>query len=62
MKSNDPMNILSEERIRSRAQELYAERGRVEGHALDDWLRAEKDLTDSYLEECFRELAQRSSR
>ena len=59
MKVDDPIVFLSEERIRSRALQLYAERGRGDGHALDDWLRAEKDLTDSYLENCFRALAQR---
>jgi len=57
MEVKDPVVFLSEERIRSRALQLYAERGRGDGHALDDWLRAEKDLTDSYLEECFQALA-----
>lgn len=32
-----------EERIRLRAYELYEERGRAPGHALDDWLRAEAE-------------------
>jgi Protein of unknown function (DUF2934) len=31
-----------EESIRRRAYELYEERGRVDGFALDDWLRAER--------------------
>ena len=30
-----------EEEIRRLAYELYAERGREDGHDLDDWLRAE---------------------
>jgi hypothetical protein len=30
-----------EERIRARAYEIYEERGRGNGHALDDWLEAE---------------------
>ena len=30
-----------EEEVRRRAYELYAERGREDGHDLDDWLRAE---------------------
>ena len=34
-----------EERIRRRAYELYEERGREEGHALDDWLQAEAEIT-----------------
>jgi Protein of unknown function (DUF2934) len=31
--------------IRLRAQELYEARGREEGHELDDWLRAEAEIT-----------------
>ena len=30
--------------IRRRAYELYEERGRTEGHELDDWLQAEAEL------------------
>src|SRR5437870_8786878 len=30
-----------EEQIRRRAYELYEQRGRVDGYALDDWLQAE---------------------
>ena len=30
-----------EERIRRRAYQLYEERGRIDGFALDDWLQAE---------------------
>jgi hypothetical protein len=33
-----------EERIRRRAYELYEERGKVDGFALDDWLQAEREL------------------
>ena len=33
-----------EERIRRRAYELYAQRGWVDGFALDDWLQAEAEL------------------
>ncbi|MGO9085904.1 MAG: DUF2934 domain-containing protein [Candidatus Sulfotelmatobacter sp.] len=33
-----------EERICRRAYELYEERGRVDGLALDDWLQAEGEL------------------
>jgi len=32
-------------RIRARAFELYVQRGREEGHELDDWLQAEEELT-----------------
>jgi Protein of unknown function (DUF2934) len=34
-----------EYQIRLRAYELYEARGRKDGHELDDWLRAEKDIT-----------------
>jgi hypothetical protein len=34
-----------EERIRLRAQEICEERGREDGHELDDWLRAEAEIT-----------------
>ena len=32
------------ERIRQRAHELYEQRGRVDGFALDDWLQAETEI------------------
>jgi hypothetical protein len=34
-----------EEQIRRRAHELYETRGREDGHELDDWLRAENEIT-----------------
>jgi hypothetical protein len=34
-----------EEEIRSRAYALYKDRGREDGHAGEDWLRAEEELT-----------------
>ncbi len=34
-----------ENQIRQRAYELYEERGREDGRDLDDWLRAEEELT-----------------
>lgn len=34
-----------EQLIRSRAYELYEERGRADGHDLEDWLRAEAEIT-----------------
>jgi len=34
----------AEERIRRRAHELYEQRGRVDGFALDDWLQAEIEI------------------
>ncbi len=33
------------EQIRHRAYELYEQRGRDDGHALDDWLQAESEVT-----------------
>ena len=36
--------MLEEDAIRLHAYELYAKRGMVEGHALDDWLEAKADL------------------
>jgi DUF2934 family protein len=32
------------EQIRCRAYELYEERGREDGHDLEDWLRAEAEV------------------
>jgi hypothetical protein len=34
-----------EEEIRNRAYELFEARGREEGHELEDWLRAEEEIT-----------------
>ena len=34
-----------QEKIRCRAYELYEERGRHDGHGLDDWLQAESEVT-----------------
>ena len=34
----------SESKIRLRAYELYEERGRADGHDLDDWLWAEAEM------------------
>ncbi len=34
-----------QEQIRRRAYELYEQRGRDEGHELDDWLQAESEAT-----------------
>ncbi len=34
-----------EEQIRQRAYELYEERGREDGHDVDDWLRAKDEIT-----------------
>jgi hypothetical protein len=34
-----------QEQIRRRAHELYEQRGRDDGHELDDWLQAESEMT-----------------
>ena len=34
-----------EEGIRRHAYELYEERGREDGHDMEDWLRAEAEIT-----------------
>ena len=34
-----------QDQIRRRAYELYEQRGRVDGHELDDWLQAEAEVT-----------------
>ena len=35
-----------EHQIRQRAYELYEARGREDGHDLEDWLRAEEEITE----------------
>ena len=37
--------IPSNQQIEARAYELYLERGREDGHDVEDWLAAEKELT-----------------
>ena len=34
--------------IRARAYELYEQRGREDGHAEEDWLRAEQEVRDQF--------------
>ena len=41
--TSEPQEL--EPQIRLRAQELYEARGREDGHELDDWLRAEAEIT-----------------
>ena len=38
------MITMLEKKIRLRAQQLYEERGEVEGLALDDWTKAESEV------------------
>ncbi len=37
---------LLERKVRLRAQQLYDERGQVEGRALEDWVRAESEVVN----------------
>jgi hypothetical protein len=37
-----------QEQVRRRAFELYEQRGREDGHDLDDWLQAESELAPQY--------------
>ncbi len=39
-----------EEEIRRRAYELYEERGRADGRDIDDWIRAEAEVTGTALQ------------
>lgn len=41
------------EEIQARAYEIYLERGGADGNDMEDWLRAERELsgTDTYIEE-----------
>lgn len=38
-------NTPSNEQIEARAYEIYLERGREDGHAVEDWLAAENELS-----------------
>lgn len=38
---------LVERKIRVRARQLYEERGQADGHALEDWVRAESEVLSS---------------
>jgi len=42
--SGDRPVTLDEALIRDRAYHIYEERGRDQGHDLDDWLEAEREL------------------
>ena len=43
--ASTPTEKKLEAQIRLRAYELYEERGRENGHELEDWLQAEIDIT-----------------
>jgi hypothetical protein len=43
--SEPAASSVTEETIRERAYELYEQRGRQDGHAVEDWLAAEAELS-----------------
>jgi len=44
-KSDEPPVLIPiEQQIQQRAYELYEQRGRTDGHELDDWLQAECEI------------------
>ncbi len=44
-KSDEPNVLIPiEQQIQQRAYELYEQRGRTDGHDLDDWLQAEAEI------------------
>lgn len=44
-KSDEPTVVIPiDQQIRQRAHELYEQRGRTDGHELDDWLQAEREV------------------
>jgi len=43
--SDEPTILIPiEQQIQQRAYELYEQRGRTDGHELDDWLQAEREV------------------
>jgi hypothetical protein len=46
-KQQDLMIRMVERKVRERAQQLYEERGQVEGQALADWVQAESEIVGS---------------
>ncbi len=43
---NQPSGTITQEEIAQRAYALYEARGREDGHDLDDWLEAERELLE----------------
>ena len=43
--TSDPQELELEHQIRLRAHELYEARGRQDGHEVEDWFRAEEEIT-----------------
>jgi hypothetical protein len=49
-----------EENVRARAYELYEVRGRIDGHAEEDWLQAEGEVAGNNQRKAFAASAARS--
>jgi hypothetical protein len=48
-KSDEPTVLIPiEQQIQQRAYELYEQRGRTDGHDLDDWLQAEGEIKGTH--------------
>ena len=45
VRAASPVQHPSDEEVRRRAFEIHVERGGIRGYDLDDWLEAEKELT-----------------
>ena len=45
--TSDSRELELEHQIRLRAHELYEARGRQDGHEVEDWLRAEEEITQT---------------
>jgi hypothetical protein len=43
-KRKEPERTPSDDRIAERAYELYEQRGCLDGHALEDWTQAEREI------------------
>ena len=37
------------EQVRARAYQLYEERGKIDGHDMDDWLQAESEIQNVHV-------------
>jgi hypothetical protein len=44
--TSEPQEFELEYQIRLRAYELYEARGRKDGHEVEDWLRAEEEISE----------------
>ena len=46
-KQQELMLRMVERKVRERARQLYDERGRIDGHALRDWVQAESEVLEN---------------